>query len=429
VWLLLGGLLLGGLLALTPIGWMVLSVIVGAGQIRTMESRMRSPQVYKPVAETLALYCQSDQDLFPKYLSYAWFPAELAQIGHGRGQISTNFASIEMGGGFHHFGYHLLLDEGLSGPASNVWQLSMYSEGSNDRHLTTLALAVTQHLGADALQKLATVGFDKSLARGFSDESAYKGKVLMLLRFGKTSEAAATCGDWIKREPDHWLPRFTYAHLRCRLGQDEAAAVEFKEWIQAHTNFAHCVYLCLFNLREGKTNEALRSVGAVLRQPFVEPSNTDGNKFYLGQNVAAIAYQTGDYDLCLAVCDKMLADVSSDKWWKRKIWRLRAATMAMKGNQETAPEAMKRAESFRDRSMTFSLAEMTASDARLRNAIESRNLSLLRDCQNWADDGDSWFSPFETDETGIHGSATVPTPYPKSWRRDQWVSVEPEPAK
>jgi hypothetical protein len=79
---------------------------------------------------------------------------------------------------------------------------------------------------------------------------AYKEKVMTLLRFGKTNEAAGACKEWITLQPNHWLPRFTLAHLRWRLGESDAASAEFAGWVHEHQNFAHCIYLALFNYRD-----------------------------------------------------------------------------------------------------------------------------------------------------------------------------------
>ncbi len=86
-------------------------ILVWALQIDLNEAQLKQPKVYEPVAQTLALYCQSDQNFIPEYLSYAWLPEELNAIGHGNGRVQPKNAFIEMGGGFHHFGYSLKRNE------------------------------------------------------------------------------------------------------------------------------------------------------------------------------------------------------------------------------------------------------------------------------------------------------------------------------
>lgn len=39
--------------------------------------------------------------------------------------------------------------------------------------------------------------------------------------------------------------------------------------------------------------------------------------------------------------------------------------------------------------------------------------------RNWADEMETWYSPFETDESGWHGGdLNIPTPFPASWKTD-----------
>jgi hypothetical protein len=423
LWVFLG-VVLSALLVFNPIGCAFLSVFVGMVHIKATEAKLQKPAVYEPVARRLALYCQSDQSLFPKILSYAWLPDELAKVSAGHCSLDADHASVEMGGGFYHFGYRLVLDRVTSTSSTNVWQLYLYREGRKaDQHLMTLALASTQQVSVGEVEQMTAAGFDSSLKRG---EKAYRSKVMLKLRFGKTAEAAGVCREWLQQEPNSWLPRFTYAHVRCRLGEVEPASMEFTEWVQSHKNFAHCIYLALFEFRECRTNQAILGVRLALQQPFIEPPGTDGNKFYLGQNGALIAYLNGDYDLALALCDKMLSDPRQEMWWRRKLLRLNAAVMLLKGDAPAAIENMKRAEDSVDKGMTFSVEGMVESDKRLRAAIERRDLPFVKNLANWSDPLESWFSPFETDETGFHGGDLgIPTPYPKSWKTDKLNPSDP----
>jgi tetratricopeptide (TPR) repeat protein len=242
---------------------------------------------------------------------------------------------------------------------------------------------------------------------------------MLQLRFADTAEAARTCQAWMQRQPNSWLPHFTYAHVRCRQGQAGAAAAEFEDWVRQHKNFAHCIYLALFEFREGRTNEALQGVRLALEQPFIEPWGTDGNKFYLGQNGALIAYLQGDYGLSLAMCDKMLSDSRPEKWWTREVLRLKAAVVFMKGDQSRALELMQQAEANRERG-PFSEEPKARADQALRAALQRKDTAFIQDFRNCVDEHDKWFSPFETDETGIHGGGLqVPSPYPRSWTTDE----------
>jgi hypothetical protein len=91
-------------LILNPIGLMVIGVFVGMVGIKFTEAKLQKPAIYQPVAARLATYCQSDQNLFPEILSFAWLPPEVSHLGHPWCEVRTNFASVEFGGGFYHFG-------------------------------------------------------------------------------------------------------------------------------------------------------------------------------------------------------------------------------------------------------------------------------------------------------------------------------------
>lgn len=387
---------------------------IGMLHIRGLESKMKTPEVYQPVGERLALFCQSDQKLFPEMLSYNWFPDVLNELGHGWGNVSTNYASIEMGGGFHHFGYRLELDSATTTPLTNRWRLFMCSEGSDDKLLTTIALSSSQHLTANEIQKLAESGYSKSIA---DNPNAYEGKILTLLRFGKMTEAKEACDEWVKLQPDYWLPHFTLAHVRCRLGESEAASKEFSEWVKEHPNFAYYNYLALFYYREGNTNEALKAVQLSQGQPFIEPPNTDGNKFFLGFNGAMIFYLAGDYDSSLAACNRMLSDSQQENWWRRKILKLKAANLLNKGDQASALQSLNEAVKLQDKT-SFGLEGMQNSDNFLRKAIEAKDVSAVAGCGPWLDEMESWFTPFDANEAGFYGGQDIPNPFPKSWKSD-----------
>jgi len=330
---------------------------------------------------------------------------------YGYGQINSKDADIELGGGFYHFGYSLTLDPSRSTAATNVWELEQLGEGKPPIKLTTLELAVTNCIQPDELYKLISAGFGKNIG----GEDGYKGNVVLALRFGKTNEAVSLCKQWIKTAPDTWLPRFTYAHVRCRVGECSAAAGEFKDWVQVHKNFSRCTYLALFFLREGNTNEALQAVRLCLDQPLVDAPDQDRNNPCLGYNGGLIAFMGGDYDLVLQICAKLEPFLRTEPYFIRQFAMLKAAALAMKANPE-ANAAMKIA-SANTKSDSFSGPKQRKSNSEIEQAINQKNVNFLRNPRNWVDENESWYSPFETDEIGIHG-AKVRNPYPTTWTND-----------
>jgi hypothetical protein len=406
-------------LILNPIGLMVIGVFVGMVGIKFTEAKLQKPAIYQPVAARLATYCQSDQNLFPEILSFAWLPPEVSHLGHPWCEVRTNFASVEFGGGFYHFGYALERNEAASTPATNVWELSLAREESPEIPLMTLRLASSQHYTAADLEKLVGASFNQTIENG--KVGAYRSKIMLQLKFGQISEAAATCADWIKAEPDSWLPRFTCVHIQCRLGNTNSAS-EFSDWIHLHKDFPNCICLALFYYREGWTNQAVDAVRLALAQPLTESDST-ASKFYLGENGALIAFSAADYDLCQSVCDKMLADSDQQLWWRRKALRTRSAAVFMKGDKSAAIELMKQAENA-NAPDPFSHEPAANADKALLDAIQSNNTDFVKNFQNWVDGLESWFSPFETDESGFHGgNLKIATPYPSSWKSDEMTTI------
>jgi hypothetical protein len=411
-WIVLGLIVLA-VLAFNPISLMIFGVLIGSLEIKRTEKKLQQPAVYEPTARALATYCQSDQSLFPSILSYAWLPQGVARLGHPWCEISTNFAFVEMGGGFYHFGYKLVLNQAASVPGTNAWELFLAREGSKDLPLTTLRLAAAQHVTGDDLEKIVGGTFDQSIKEG---KGGYQGKVRVQLRFGQIAKATATCEDWIKAKPNSWCARFTYAHLRCRRGETEPAAAEFSGWVNAHPDFANYIYLALFNLREGRTNQAVEAVRPALGQSLAESPDAGANNFFLGLNGVMIAYAGGDYDLCQSLCDKLLADKNSG--WRREVLRVKAAATFMKAQQTTAIDLMTQAENANEPD-PFSHEPRAKADRLLMDAIQNKDAESVRDFAKWADSMERWYSPFETDESEFHGPHLgVPTPYPASWKTD-----------
>jgi hypothetical protein len=120
-----------GVIAL-PVIFIVATVLVPmSGALRRTqraEAELQKPALYEPVGRTLALCCQSDipQGALPVH----WLPKGLKELAVGPGYtfIDPGEADVELGGGFHHYGYNLKRDERTSSPGTTVWQLYFESE-------------------------------------------------------------------------------------------------------------------------------------------------------------------------------------------------------------------------------------------------------------------------------------------------------------
>lgn len=409
-----------GCLAFFIVGFPLVSIFIDITRIKRIEARMKQPAVYEPVGYTLARYCQSDRRFFPQEIDWIWFPPELKRlVSYGYGRINPQQARIIIGGGFHHYGYSLVLDEAHSNNRLNTWQLFMFSEDSADTDLMTFTLSPSEQFSADQLLSKILEEDNTPLSTAtqyeYTDERQMK-KMLLLLRFHKLDEAIQTCRDWFSKQPEYWLPRFAYAHLRARSGERVEAAREFSQWIGSHPNFAHYIYLFLFYMREHQEEEALQAIRQAIRQPFIEPPHTSGNKFYLGYNGAAFAFIMKDYALCIAMCDNMLNANPMEQAWHPKILQMKASATLLLGNQQHALEIASEMFTLLPRERRMISENDKIAYARYMTAMKDGQREFISHYDNWKDESSQWFSPFETDETGMHGRDDIPSPYPANYR-------------
>ncbi len=155
--------------------WQFIAVFILDLHGRYVVREMRKPVVYKPVAERLALYCQSDPNLFSNPIDFAWLPAELNSIDHDADfkhifDVSNNYIQVVMGGGFHHFGYILDLDKTKSTVTANTWILSLYDGGdswsdSDKEFLYTFEMPSNKTITAEELLPLVMAEYDKEFDR------------------------------------------------------------------------------------------------------------------------------------------------------------------------------------------------------------------------------------------------------------------------
>jgi len=333
----IGGLIAAGVLALCVLNPMVFPVILGLRQIQKMEAALQRPQVYEPVGSLLALYCQSDNALFPAYLGPAWLPEELNAVGEGWASIWTNGAHVELGGGFHHFGYSLVLDAAASTAPTRVWQLYMYSEDSKEIHLQTLKLPAGAQLTPDAILDKVVAGFDAQLRKQRDNLRAHEGKIQTYLRFNKVPAARQACADLLTAMPDNWWAVLVNALLMEE--QSAGRGAEFiASWAKQHEDFDRCMDLAYFDHLTQRPREAAQ---AILRATnfsastwgLGRTSEYDGNAEFRGYTAAMCAYRTGDYDAVITLCNHLLPVTLNGDYAKAGLKTLKAAAQQAKAGQ------------------------------------------------------------------------------------------------
>lgn len=324
-------------LALNPIGCFFIGVVLSVGQIRKAESAMRDPKVFEQVAERLALYCQSDQSLFPQYLNYAWLPEDLNAVRHGWASVSTNYAHVEMGGGFHHFGYRLKLDIDASSPKTNVWQLHMYSEGSSDRHLKTLHVGAERHFLPDEMLTMVIDGFDAQILRKPHDERAHQGKIQTYLRFDQVDQARDACRSMLKAMPDNWWPVLVNALILAEENSFNQAEEFMLQWVGNRKNFFRYMDLAYFYQLLGNAGKAAEAMRQSTQYTGNVPWGHGGNAEHRGWTAAMFAYEAGEYATVVQLCDHLLKVKINGDYAKPRLREMRMAAIKAEQAPGEAP--------------------------------------------------------------------------------------------
>lgn len=307
--------------------------------IRVIEWEMKKPEVYEAVAETLILYCQSDKKLIPEDLGYAWLPAELRKLGHGRVKVNAKHARIEMGGGFYHFGYILELDEQASTQQANVWHLRMYREDRDEAtRLCTKSVPPTSRLSADALLARVLDGYNELITQSAADEddqaAAWEGKIQLFLHFDKVPEARNACKDMLDKMPSNW-----WANLVCALVTAEEKTSEDGErflsaWVKKNPNFFSYLDLAYYHQLHSQPKKAAE---AMMRATDYDADSTlghGGNCEYRGYSAAMYAFHSGEYQTVIKLCDKLLA-VTINGTYAKPVVCLRDAAQARIQGEKT----------------------------------------------------------------------------------------------
>jgi hypothetical protein len=409
-------LVLAALLALTallqalsslPSLWFSGSIL----SIREAELLLQRPDVYRPVAERLALYCQSDRSVVPETLGPSSLPGPLRLRRNLWIHVSQAGASVELGGGFHHFGYSLDQDPPRSSVETNAWRLSFRSEDSPDRPLVTVRTPATARVSREQFLAWQKAAFEQRLAAFPSDDITHSSRVQALIRLGEPEAALLAADEWVRARPDSVIPRFTRAHVLARVGRIQDGRTGLVQWVEAHRSFEHRCYLFLFYMREGLADAALLTIRGLIREPMTEESTSTINDYALAYDAAVFAFLHEDRELCISVCDKALGARPED--WRREFLLLKGAAQALVDQgpaaQQTLTLAADAPPSWRDASQ----------ERRLTEAIRAGDLALVADYSRWKDPISDWTNPLDEDETHMRGGDKdrLPNPYPSDWRR------------
>ena len=320
----------------------VFLVFLSMTSVWKMERTMRDPKMFEPVGKTLALYCQSDQSLFPEYPNYAWLPPEMNAIGHGWAHVSPTEAFIEMGGGFYHYGYRVVRDNDHSTPEINAWLLYQQSEGGHGGPLRSFTLPVQAKLSAEDLFHRVINGFEMQLKAEPKDERAHQGKIQTALRFNHVPEARQACRDMLKAMPGNWWAVLTNAFILTEEQSMDRGTEFILQWVKQREDFFSYIDLAYFYHLTGRPREAARAIVKSTEFNADTWAGDGGNAEFRGYTAAICAYRAGDYEASLKLCDHLLPVKINGDYCKKDLRNLKAASEnALHGQVDSHFEAGK----------------------------------------------------------------------------------------
>lgn len=407
IWL-IGVAALGLLLFAYPMGMLVFGII----RMYIEDASIKRPKVYEPVLETMAKYYQSDPELIPGSMNHGWFPEPLRSKERGVGMVlpQRGQVRIELGAGFHHYGYELRLNESRSDETTNYWEIYYASEGHRE-YLDASRIPKSAHFTEEQIADQITGVFDY-----LADAPKYGEvveRVMLFLRHGHLEKAIAYCQGWSENYTESALAQFTWAHLICRMGESTRATHQFADWVLEHESFPNLIYFALFNMREGQKQEALAAIRKALDVPFRQAPDATVDNYYLGHNAAVYAFQQREYALCLQLCESMLASPRKDPYWRAAIWKLEAAALVMQGKMDEAGEAL--GKGLVVASELGAEADGSKPEARFVEAVREGDRSFIEHFSNWKDADYALYSPYGTNGPTPDADG-LPSPYPADWR-------------
>jgi hypothetical protein len=335
---------IGGLVVLffmivgRPLG----NIFLGMRRVRKIEAAMQDTKIYEPVGRKLALYCQSDPSLFPRGADESWLPSELQDIGLGVGWmiVEPKHAQVEMGGGFHHFGYMLEFDAAKSTPETHVWQLMMSIENQQDRHLCSVALPANAQVTREELRQQLLASLNAQIRQHPGSPQAYQKTIATLLRFDHVPEARQACKEMLKTMPDDWWAVLVNALIASDQESPERGAQLINDWVAKNENFFRYLDLAYFYDLTQRPHDAAQAMVNSTKYDADLHWGEDGNSEFRGYTAAMSAYRAGEYEACLKLCDHLLLVTVNGDYAKQGLRDLKAAAgKALHGQVDEVPWA------------------------------------------------------------------------------------------
>jgi tetratricopeptide (TPR) repeat protein len=316
-------------------------------EIDAAEREMQQPAFYQPVVRDLALFCQTYgsafQDAKITEVEKAWLPDSAQKLSCWYCAIGSDYLSLEFGGGFHHFGYNIILDKRASNPTERIWRLSFYSEDKNNDEpieLTTIGLS-SSAMCSDFL-RTALAHYRQETSKSPKDLSIYQHQLLFCMKFAQYDEAVQSLERAEQNLPEDWWPQFALDVVGNRLG-NRLEQNRFERWVHDHPTYLSYACLVWLYKLENDPSEAAKA-GKMMLQ-FVPRDDPPFNNNFCAwtEDVSVYLYHSGHHDLAADLCRKIEPELNHSRnkvyaSWLQTFQRLDAAFSEGSATKDSAPE-------------------------------------------------------------------------------------------
>jgi hypothetical protein len=229
------------------------------------EKKLQRPELYQSVATNLALYTQTFRPfLVPGFVKLGGLGA--GRLPHPLDQLDVSYASfqptginVEFGGGFHHYGYHLVQEE-------NSFVLHFYSERQRDpKRLLQINLSSDAKLPIAAFDSRIISNLNSAITNSPNEIGPIQYKIIFLLIYNRDAARLATekaAADF----PENWWPEMMLAILDANGSTRDKAHARFKQWVEDHPHFVHYFFLAFYENAIGLVDDAGISIEKTANQ-------------------------------------------------------------------------------------------------------------------------------------------------------------------
>lgn len=244
--------------------------------------------------------------------------------------IAPDGASVEFGGGFHHFGYLLEPADSPTGSNPNTtWILSFYSETSQTRELGRFSLTPDNVLMKEQFVEQTMLELDRRIAAGngcriTSDDDASIQRCKFAIKHNQVGRLQDAIRETARRNDVAW--RDVLLVFVIDFPADSTGATErLRQWAASKADFsAWLMAAYAFNI-VGELDAAEAAVLQACKFPADDPPWAGWNVRARGYSMCRQLYAAGKTKTCATLCDSVLAYQGSGDYMANSYLALRNA--------------------------------------------------------------------------------------------------------